>query len=1249
MSAEPIDIVVTDKISPNVRDKLLSIALAALEGADSVDKLVNQLNKVNPSALNKLVTAQDSLDKQLAKTNLSYLAQETALNKAITAETSAATASAKLAEQQNRTAAALTLSQTAAEKLATAQTRNQAASVAASAAAEKAATADAKAATAMIEQARAIQTAADAQERYNALLGVGSGSGKSAKDSASVFVETAAAANKAATAVNAFGETEAQVAKRLQAVSIAGSELSAQQSQIASTATKAVTAETNLSKATRASGDAASDAAAKYSNYMSALNTIGKNSDVAAASQKKVAAAADDVAYANAGVTRELLVLGHEVVSGNFSRIPGSMIVLAERTNGFAGAIETLLAIFTPFRILLVLVTGLLIAYEKLLGQSEDAQRKFNNTLTLTGNIAGLTSETYAELASNISAANKVTISSSKDVISQLAASGQFQQDEVSKFADSAIKLSKLTGQSTDDIVKDFIKAGEAPLEYAAKLAKTTDLISPALLDHIRQLTLVGKESEATRVLSDGLFDSLQQHAPQALTGLARLWNDAKIAVDGYIDSARKAASSVANGPTNEDLLNTAQNKLKDLAEARKQLEALGDNAFTRPLLEANAALTAQAQGAIDNINDVNEQLREQAKIKSDATKATKDLQTAQEQIAKVDEFSKGNVFKLNQELDKYRANLKLIANDPATKSLQSTQDAIDNQGAAEAAIRRKYATPKTPTTASESREAILAKDNAELDKQLRYYGEINDVRIVGQKLDTIDIQLKEHTKDGKLAPLKALDDLERKNIGTKLATEIANKRVEASQDAIYINAVGPLQKFTDANTALDLEQQRGVLTAGQIAEAQRKINYEYEQATNPLANFNKELEQQNSLLASNLTAKERAARTQVNSINNSLAPQGKKLDENQTKTILDQVAAQQHLNEVTAAYDSIVASNEGAYEKFIVQQEALNKALDAGKISTEQYSIATAQLAVQKAQLDFELGNAKFGDIGLASLGKLIEGYKGVLSGLSSAFGSFFTSLEDGFANSIGRAIVYSENLGDALRDVAKSALSELISSLVKIGVQYLINAAIGKEASATTATASVAATTISTAAALEASATTTAASVIEAGIVAEAWATAAALVSLASFGENAIGAAAGILAIEGLTQGLGAFKDGGYTGNVGVSTVAGLVHGQEFVVNAAGTAANRSTLEAMNSGRTVGNSVGTPKITIEDHTTGGVNFTSTAGITPDEIRLIARDEAKSVVTERAPMIVAADLNNPNSVTSKAISRNTNAQRVRS
>lgn len=63
-----------------------------------------------------------------------------------------------------------------------------------------------------------------------------------------------------------------------------------------------------------------------------------------------------------------------------------------------------------------------------------------------------------------------------------------------------------------------------------------------------------------------------------------------------------------------------------------------------------------------------------------------------------------------------------------------------------------------------------------------------------------------------------------------------------------------------------------------------------------------------------------------------------------------------------------------------------------------------------------------------------------------------------------------------------------------------------------------------------------------------------------------------AGLTAINvAKIAGVKGFASGGYTGNGGVGEPAGVVHGQEFVMNAAATRQNRSTLEAMNAGRAI------------------------------------------------------------------------------
>lgn len=109
------------------------------------------------------------------------------------------------------------------------------------------------------------------------------------------------------------------------------------------------------------------------------------------------------------------------------------------------------------------------------------------------------------------------------------------------------------------------------------------------------------------------------------------------------------------------------------------------------------------------------------------------------------------------------------------------------------------------------------------------------------------------------------------------------------------------------------------------------------------------------------------------------------------------------------------------------------------------------------------------------------------------------------------------------------------------------------------------------------------------------------------------------------------GAFASGGYTGSGhGRGDIAGTVHGQEFVVNANATARNRAMLESMNAGRPVGG--GGANVTVHNYAGAAVE-TSTNDDGSLEIRI------NKAIANQAPRIIAADLRNPNSRTSKALS----------
>jgi len=121
--------------------------------------------------------------------------------------------------------------------------------------------------------------------------------------------------------------------------------------------------------------------------------------------------------------------------------------------------------------------------------------------------------------------------------------------------------------------------------------------------------------------------------------------------------------------------------------------------------------------------------------------------------------------------------------------------------------------------------------------------------------------------------------------------------------------------------------------------------------------------------------------------------------------------------------------------------------------------------------------------------------------------------------------------DLGNLFRSIAQ----DVVRMLIKIGIQMLVNAVLGK-----TIQAALAGSSFATGMAM-----------------AQAYAPAAAMASLASFGGNSIPALAGMVRPTTLSQtmALAGFAEGGFTGPGGKLDVAGLVHAGEYVVNAEAT----------------------------------------------------------------------------------------------
>lgn len=242
------------------------------------------------------------------------------------------------------------------------------------------------------------------------------------------------------------------------------------------------------------------------------------------------------------------------------------------------------------------------------------------------------------------------------------------------------------------------------------------------------------------------------------------------------------------------------------------------------------------------------------------------------------------------------------------------------------------------------------------------------------------------------------------------------------------------------------------------------------------------------------------------------------------------------------------------------------------------------------------------------AALADYADSAENVAGQVYDTLGGALEQMTQGFADSAAKSLLWAEDFDGAMKSVAASIIENVLSSLIELGARFAVNAALemagitavttAKTAASATETtlmageataeiaaiqakaaaeiaaaqavsaAQVAAIGTTTAASTAATTTSTAVQTTAAAQTTAAWTPAATAASIGSFGTAAAIGLAAVIAAIALAK--GGFKKGGFTGNAGVNDVAGVVHGKEFVFDAASTQRiGVANLEKLRSGR--------------------------------------------------------------------------------
>lgn len=224
-------------------------------------------------------------------------------------------------------------------------------------------------------------------------------------------------------------------------------------------------------------------------------------------------------AMLTSGVIREWIVLGHEAMTGNFSRMPGTLVTMADRSGGLASAA----GLASAGMLVMVGVAGF-IAYE--MYEAAKATREMEAAFDLTGrtvqSTAGWLDQQLSLMTGYDGASKKAAQSllefeaSDAQVSSTLA--NQVNQilptfyDAYGEKAPAAVE--KLTKQLTDLTAEGFLKLNQEMLA-----------LSPAQANMILDLIEAGDKAQAVQVI---LNDIAERGTHGAIEGMGQQAADLK-------------------------------------------------------------------------------------------------------------------------------------------------------------------------------------------------------------------------------------------------------------------------------------------------------------------------------------------------------------------------------------------------------------------------------------------------------------------------------------------------------------------------------------------------------------------------------------------------------------------------------------------------------------------------------------------------------------------------------------------------
>ena len=477
--------------------------------------------------------------------------------------------------------------------------------------------------------------------------------------------------------------------------------------------------------------------------------------------------------------------------------------VAAQMGFGIKDIGKALLGLVTPTTLTVAAVAALGYAWY----QASEQAIAFEKSIQSTGNRAGLTAVEIGQFASEAARATNSSAGAANEAALAVAATGRVTANAFRDTTIAVLNTAELTGQSVDSIAEKFAALQGDPVKAMMKLDETLNFVTIDLYNQVKAQEAQGDAQAAAATVAKAAADASVEalaKVDEKLNWLQRSWKATKLVADQAWISFKGSIG-----------LATEAEEIQNLLSQRRSAQRRLDNLRDRDVSESSSAVVSAKEEVNGITAQINAIQQKAAKERADAEIAA-DAQAAQRVAvaqAELIDSQASNATKRANEIKKVqdenlRARLALML-EGSKKSVAAADQIAQKEAEQIAAINKKYADKKTPSTANASRNLglqqfenaasqemqVIAADTKALQMQYQfrsisaseYYARLRELTQKGT-----DVQAGALEKE--IAYLKARTDTGKDSIATtqkigELETKLANVRTKGAAEIKGIDA----------------------------------------------------------------------------------------------------------------------------------------------------------------------------------------------------------------------------------------------------------------------------------------------------------------------------------------------------------------------------------------------------------------------------------------------------------------------------